>query len=70
MKRLFEALALVALLAAACGGGQDSWCPGSVCTNCATDPACDVSCPSGKTAACAGGAFFDGPENLRCGFCQ
>jgi hypothetical protein len=70
MKRVLEALALVAVLATAACGGSDSWCPGTICTNCATDPACSVSCPSGKTAACVGGAYFDADPNARCGFCQ
>ena len=59
---------MVAVLAAACGG-ESSWCPGTVCSNCATDPACYVSCSSGRPA-CVGGAFFDADPDLRCGFCQ
>jgi len=65
------AIAVVALIAAiGCGGGEDSWCPGTVCNNCATDPACSVTCPQGKTSVCVGGAFFDADPALRCGYCQ
>jgi len=58
-----------------CGGGgggssSGSWCPGVICTNCATDPACNVTCSGGKTQTCVGGAYFGADPNLRCGFCQ
>ncbi|HEY7726132.1 MAG TPA: hypothetical protein VH880_12410 [Anaeromyxobacteraceae bacterium] len=67
----FVLLALLAALAVgACGSEKGPWCPGSVCSNCATDPACSVSCPAGKTPACVGGAYFGADPNLRCGFCQ
>jgi hypothetical protein len=60
---------LVALGLAACGS-SGSWCPGSICSNCATDPACNVTCGPGKTPACVGGAYFDADPNARCGFCM
>jgi hypothetical protein len=60
-----------AVALAACGSeSKGSWCPGTVCLNCATDPACNVTCGAGKTAACVGGAYFGADPNLRCGFCQ
>jgi len=63
---------LVALGLAACGSSSDggSWCPGTICTNCATDPACDVTCGQGKTPACVGGSYFGADPNARCGFCM
>lgn len=66
---------LITVLITGCGGGgggssNASWCPGTICNNCATDPNCNVSCPSGKMQACVGGSFFDADPNLRCGFCQ
>lgn len=67
MRALLAALVAVSI---ACGGGKDSWCPGVVCNNCATDPACHTTCPSGKTEACVGGAYFDADPDLRCDFCQ
>ena len=51
------------------GGGGDSWCPGTICTNCATDCP-DLDCPTGQTQACVGGSYFDADPNLRCAFCQ
>ncbi|TMA20493.1 MAG: hypothetical protein E6J88_17040 [Deltaproteobacteria bacterium] len=66
-----KTIALVLLLAlGACGGGGKNWCPGVICSNCATDPACHTTCPAGKTEACVGGAYFDADPDLRCDFCQ
>ncbi len=72
MKTILAAFALLATIAlGACGGGgEGAWCPGTICSNCASDPACSVSCPAGKMPACVGGSYFDADPNLRCGFCQ
>lgn len=51
------------------GGGGDSWCPGTICTNCATNCP-DLDCPAGQIETCVGGAFFDADPNLRCVFCD
>jgi hypothetical protein len=70
----FCCLVILALaLISACGGdsgGDGSWCPGVVCSNCAGD--CldiELDCAQGQSEACVGGAYFDADENLRCTFC-
>jgi len=71
-------LLVMGLLVVGCGGddgssggsGGDSWCPGTVCTNCATDPNCDITCPQGQVETCVGGAYFDADPDLRCAFCS
>ena len=53
-----------------CGSDGDSgssWCPGTICSNCATD--CNIECTTG-TETCVGGSFFDADPNLRCAYCS
>lgn len=48
---------------------DSNWCPGTVCTNCATD--CPtLSCSAGQTNACVSGTYFDADASQRCSFCQ
>ena len=62
----------IGLISCGSDGGSSSggsWCPGTVCSNCASDPACNVTCSSG-TPTCVGGSYFGADPNLRCAFCS
>jgi len=75
MKNVISLIVLLGVIffALGCGDGDDSgsdgWCPGVICTNCATDCP-DLDCPAGQMDSCVGGAYFDADESLRCEFCQ
>lgn len=59
---------LIACSDSGSGGGGGNWCPGEICSNCATNcPTLD--CPPDKMNACVGGSYFDADPELRCAFC-
>ncbi len=67
--KLLLAVVFASLVALAACGGSGSWCPGTICSNCATDPACNITCGAGKIQACVGGSYFGADPNLRCAYC-
>ncbi|MBW2189974.1 MAG: hypothetical protein JRG93_10380 [Deltaproteobacteria bacterium] len=64
-------LVLGCLSLVSCGESDDETCPGTLCTNCATDCGeVNITCGSGQVPACVGLEFFTGvPSDGRCVFC-